>query len=170
VPDIDKGRLALSSVLQKADVQQPVQQPGQQTVPQPQGQPNSDLGADHQEGQMNDLDTRGGPAVRIFKAGTPIVYAYQILNAQTDSARKPELEVQTRLFKDGEQIYAGKPTALPSASPPQEDPSHMIGGGRLRLGAKITPGDYVLQVIVTDKLAKEKYGTATQSMDFEIEP
>lgn len=29
-------------------------------------------------------------------------------------------------------------------------------------------GDYVLQVTVTDNLAKGKYRTATQSMDFEI--
>jgi hypothetical protein len=28
----------------------------------------------------------------------------------------------------------------------------------------------VLQVIVTDKLAKEKYRVATQSMDFEVRP
>ena len=33
----------------------------------------------------------------------------------------------------------------------------------------ITPGDYVQQVIVTDKLAKEKYRVATQAMDFEIQ-
>jgi hypothetical protein len=38
----------------------------------------------------------------------------------------------------------------------------------MQLGDKITPGDYVLQVIVTDKLAKEKYRMATQSMDFEV--
>jgi len=40
----------------------------------------------------------------------------------------------------------------------------------MALGSKITPGDYVLQVIVTDKLAKDKYQVATQAMDFEIEP
>ena len=159
VPDVNKGRLALSGIVLKADVQQ-------QQAQQPQANP--DLGAEHQEGQMNDTDTMGGPAVRIFKAGTPIMYGYQILNAQEDSARKPELEVQTRLFRDGTQIYEGKPTPLPSSSP-QPDPKHMIGGGRLKLGDKIAPGDYVLQVIVTDKLAKEKYRVATQSMDFEIQ-
>ena len=36
-------------------------------------------------------------------------------------------------------------------------------------GKSVGPGDYVLQVIVTDKLAKEKYRVATQSMDFEIQ-
>jgi hypothetical protein len=50
----------------------------------------------------------------------------------------------------------------------QEDPKRLIGGGRMQLGGKIAPGDYVLQVIVTDKLAREKYGVATQAMDFEI--
>lgn len=117
---------------------------------------------------MNDVDTRGGPAVRIFKPGTPIMYGYQILNAQEDSAKKPELEVQTRLFKDGQQIYEGKPTPLPSEAP-QGDSKHMIGGGRMKLGDRIAPGDYVLQVIVTDKLAKEKFRVATQSMDFEVQ-
>ena len=51
----------------------------------------------------------------------------------------------------------------------QPDPKHMISGGQLQLGGKITPGDYVFQVIVTDKLAKEKYRVATQAMDFEIQ-
>jgi len=32
----------------------------------------------------------------------------------------------------------------------------------------IAPGEYVLQVIVTDRLAKEKYRSATQWIDFEI--
>ena len=31
-------------------------------------------------------------------------------------------------------------------------------------------GEYVLQVIVTDKLVKGKFNTVAQSLDFEIEP
>ncbi|MEK6286421.1 MAG: hypothetical protein AABO57_11820 [Acidobacteriota bacterium] len=37
-----------------------------------------------------------------------------------------------------------------------------------RLGDDLAPGDYILQIIVTDKRAKEKYRWATQWMDFEI--
>lgn len=33
----------------------------------------------------------------------------------------------------------------------------------------MTPGEYVLQVIVTDKLAKGKFSAATQPLAFEIE-
>jgi hypothetical protein len=36
------------------------------------------------------------------------------------------------------------------------------------LAKSIAPGDYVLQVIVVDKLAKQKYQAASQWMDFEI--
>jgi VWFA-related protein len=153
VPDIDKGRLALSGIVLRAEASQAKAPPG----------------PEHTEGeQATDIDPQGTPAVRIFKPGTAITYGYQILNAQADNAKQPELEVQTRLFRDGEQVYAGKPTPLPVSG--QEDPKRLIGGGRMQLGGKITPGDYVLQVIVTDKLAKEKFRVATQSMDFEIKP
>jgi len=156
VPDLDKGRLALSGIVLKAEVPQAAQ-------------PNNTPGPEHQEGQVTDVvDTRGGPAVRIFKPGTAILYGYQILNAQADAARKPDLDVQTRLFRDGRQIYEGKPTPLPGEGQ-QDDPKRLIGGGRLKLGDKMAMGDYVLQVIVTDKLANEKYQIATQSMDFEIQ-
>ncbi|MCU1235211.1 MAG: hypothetical protein JWP63_3178, partial [Candidatus Solibacter sp.] len=158
VPDINKGRLALSGIVLRAEVPQA-----------PVNQSKEPAGADHPEGQQStEIDPQGTPAVRIFKPGTAITYGYQILNAQGDTARKPELEVQTRLFRDGEQVYAGNPSPLTFTG--QNDPKRLIGGGRMQLGGKITPGDYVLQVIVTDKLAKEKYRVATQSMDFEIKP
>jgi hypothetical protein len=44
-----------------------------------------------------------------------------------------------------------------------------VAGGRLQL-TQLTPGDYALQVIVTDKLASEKNRVAAQSMDFEVRP
>jgi hypothetical protein len=39
--------------------------------------------------------------------------------------------------------------------------------GQMQL-ANAAPGHYALQVVVTDKLAKENYRIAVQSMDFEI--
>jgi VWFA-related protein len=152
VPDVRKGHLALSGLMLSADSKAAPAQ-------------NAAAG-EGDEGHVNDPDPNGTPAVRIFKPGTPIVYGYQILNAQADNGKKPELEVQTRLFRDGQEVYKGTPRALESG--PAEDPKRLLGGGRMQLGDKITPGDYVLQVIVTDKLAKEKYRVATQSMDFEV--
>jgi VWFA-related protein len=150
VPDIGKGRLALSGIVLRSE--------------QLESTPPAD--SDRPEGHQVASDPQGTPAVRIFKQGTAITYGYQVLNAQADANRKPDLEVQTRLFLDGAEVYAGKPSPLPVQN--QEDPKRLIGGGRMQLGGKIAPGDYVLQVIVTDKLAREKYRVATQAMDFEI--
>jgi len=151
VPDIAKGRLALSGIVLRSEVAEAKTPPG----------------TEHTEGQQTETDPLGTPAVRIFKQGTAITYAYQILNAQGDAGKKPEVQVQTRLFRDGEEVFSGKPAPLPVAE--GEDPKYLIGGGRMQLGGQITPGEYVLQVIVTDKLAREKYQVATQSMDFEIQ-
>jgi formylmethanofuran dehydrogenase subunit C len=41
--------------------------------------------------------------------------------------------------------------------------------GTIDLGAELSPGEYALQVIVTDNLAKEKkYQAATRWIDFEL--
>lgn len=46
-------------------------------------------------------------------------------------------------------------------------PSFHKGPG-YTLGSAMSPSDYVLQVIVTDPLAKEKHRVASQWIDFEI--
>ncbi len=154
VPDVSKGRLTLSSVVLREDVPKPpVAAPGKPPAGEGEGQASSDLGS---------------PAIRIFKPGALMLYGFQVLNAEADPSQKTDLELQTRLFRDGEQVYAGKPMPLPSTGQP--DPKRLIEGGEMRLGASMKPGDYVLQVIVTDKMAKEKNQVATQSMDFEVQP
>jgi VWFA-related protein len=156
VPDVDQGAFALSGILLHADAQAPRLPPG------------ADLGLDRQDGRMNEIDPRTGPAIRIFKAGMPLAYSYQILNAQPDSGGRPRVESQLRLFRDGQLVYESQPTPLPSGKP-QKDPRHLLGGGQLKLGAETVPGDYVLQIVVTDKLVPDKSRTVTQSIDFEIE-
>jgi hypothetical protein len=151
VPDVSKGRLTLSGIVLAADKPVPAKP--------------AESGVAQAEGQVADEDPNGTAAVRIFKPGSAIAYVYQILNAQPGDDKKPQLEVQTRMFRDGKQIYAGKPAPMNTGS--AEDPARLVGGGRMQLG-QVAPGDYVLQVIVTDKLAKDKYRMAAQSMDFEI--
>ena len=97
----------------------------------------------------------------------PFLDARVIVRSCMDADKKPQLVVQTRLFRDGQQVYAGTPSAMNAES--QQDPKQLLGVGRVQFG-QAPPGDYVLQVIVTDKLAKEKYRIAAQSMDFEIRP
>jgi hypothetical protein len=94
-------------------------------------------------------------------------YGFAIYNATTDRATaKPQLDAQVRLLRDGQVIYTGKQVPVKLGAVP--DWRQIIAGGRLQLGKEIEPGEYVLQVIITDRLAKEKYRSATQWIDFEI--
>jgi hypothetical protein len=117
------------------------------------------------EGQFTDKDPNVTPAVRIFNPETSLVYGYEIFNARTDRNKKPQLEVQTRLFRDGQPFREGESTAPGSGAQGGSQP--LVGLGRVQLNM-VPPGDYVLQVVVMDKLAPEKYRIAAQSMDFEV--
>lgn len=151
VPDLTKGRLALSSVeLEDA------------TGALPAG------GAGAAEGQVRRDNPMGSPAVRSFQPGAEVLYAFQILNPHLDASQKPQLEMETRIFRDGVQINESKPR--PVVADQQGDAVHLLTAGEIRLGAKMQPGDYILQVVVTDKLADEKYNVASQWMDFEVRP
>jgi hypothetical protein len=119
------------------------------------------------EGQMAQQDVKGNPVLRTFKQGDELAYVYQIFNADNDAAQKTTLEVHTRLFRDGQPVYEGKPMPLQTVN--QQDPKHLIAAGAMKLGAHMTPGDYVLQVIVADKEGSDKHRIATQSTDFEVE-
>ena len=94
-------------------------------------------------------------------------YKFAIYNAAiTKEAARPQLEAQVILLRDGHPVYTGKPESVGIGT--LTTYQQVITGGSLQLGSKIEPGDYILQVIVTDRLAKEKYNTSTQWIDFEI--
>jgi hypothetical protein len=106
------------------------------------------------------------PTVRIFQSGEALSYRYTIFNAQGDAAGKTELQVETRIFRDGQEVYRGQPIAPDLAG--QTDRKRLVAGGNMVLAKGIPPGDYALQVIVTDGLSNQKDKTASQWTDFEI--
>jgi hypothetical protein len=57
---------------------------------------------------------------------------------------------------------------FPYNSSGQTDLQRLPTGGAIQLGNSMEPGEYVLQVIVTDPLADKKHRIATQWMDFQI--
>jgi VWFA-related protein len=149
VPDVDSGRLALSGIVLQGGA----------------GAANGDVA---RQGPAPGEDVTSAAARRSFRRGAELLYGYEVINAKAGADQRPDLEVQTRLFHDGEQVRADK-TALTTAGA-APNPRRLTAPGRVELGRDMTPGEYVLQVTVTDKLAKSKFNTATQSMDFEIEP
>ncbi len=106
-----------------------------------------------------------GPAVRQFRQGAKVIFAYSIYNAPLDAATHlPQLTTQTRIFRDGKPVFSGEATTVEVN--PQIDLKRIPSVGRIQLGSEFPPGEYVLQIIVTDR-TKEKQ-VATEWIDFEI--
>ena len=112
-------------------------------------------------------ELRSGPAVRQFQQGAGVNLVYSIYNASLDpNSRLPKLTAQTRIFRDGEVVYSGNVAPIDLTG--QTDLQRIAAGAQLQLGSALTPGDYVLQVIVEDQLSNEKERTVTQWIDFAI--
>lgn len=158
VPDLTKNRVALSGIILSGS--EPAAQRGENapTPAQALAQPESEVTA---------ADTQAGPTLRRLRRGMTLKYAYVIYNAQLNRAtQKPQLTTQMRLYREGQQIFAGRVQPLDSTG--QKDFKRIEVDGGLIIGPQLAPGEYVLQVTVTDELDKGKYNTTTQWIDFEI--
>jgi hypothetical protein len=105
-------------------------------------------------------------SLRRFKRGTILTYSAEIYNAKLDRTQKPQLQTQIRLFSDGKLFLNGKLNSFDAGG--QTSTGKFNFTGALGLGNEMKPGDYVLQIVVIDKLAKEKQKLATQLVQFEI--
>src|ERR1700730_4381746 len=107
------------------------------------------------------------PAVRHLGRGMLMDYALIIYNARVDKAtNNPQLTTQVRLFRDGKPVFTGKENPYNVTS--QTDLKRLMAGGEIRLGTDLVPGEYALQIVVSDLLADQKHRTTSQWMDFEI--
>jgi VWFA-related protein len=163
VPDIKKNRLTISGiVLQGIDpsvAQKKMSQPAQDKAAA--AAPNA---TQKTEDVADETDPQASPAMRRFKRGMVMQYGYVIYNAKASPA--PQLTTQLRLLRNGQVIFTGK--VIPFGLTGQTDLKRITANGGIQLGSDMQPGEYVLQVIVTDLLAKDKYRVASQWMDFEI--
>jgi VWFA-related protein len=159
VPDLKKNRLALSGIVMNGVGSADGAAKDEGAAAQ------ASSGA--REGEVETRDTRSSAAVRRFRHGEQIDYACVIFNARTDKAHAaPQLTAQVQLYRDGQTVFAGKdqPVALTA----QNDPRRVIYGGRLSLGSNLEPGEYALQIVVTDAQRDDEHRVASQWIDFEI--
>ncbi len=105
-------------------------------------------------------------SLRRFKRGTILRYGFEVYNAKLDAAKKPNLTSQIRVFHDGQMIFEGK--TLPVETGGQTDLERIQATGAVNLATGMKSGDYILQIIITDNLAKEKRKISTQFVQFEI--
>jgi hypothetical protein len=156
VPDIKKNRLAVSGILMKG---MPLDQYLKTNGLASPGQGTDDSA---EEG-----DPHSNSAVRQFRNGFALIYAFSVYNAQLDKATgKPQVKVQARIFRNGQEVFTGKEQLFDLSDQP--DLKRLFGGGAVQLGNEMVPGEYVFQIVVTDLLANEKRRVVTQWTDFEI--
>ena len=153
VPDLKKGKLTLSGiVLQNLTLEQ-WKNSGVKLIKPP-------TENDQKSNPMADT------SLRSFKSGTILRYAIDIYNAKLDKSKNPNLQTQVRVFRDSKIVLDRQPTPLKTDG--QADSQLLHFGGALAIGKEFPKGDYVLQLIVIDALAKKKSKVATQWIQFEI--
>jgi hypothetical protein len=157
VPDISKKRLTLSGMISRGVEPNVFQQSAAAAA-------NDSNSADQ---SLEGTDPLSNAALRQFKPGMVVEYGLAIYNAQLDkTSGKPQLLIQVRMFRNGQPIFAGKD--VPVDATDRSDLKRLTVSGAVQLGSQMEPGEYVLQVVVTDLLRKDKYRMANQWIDFEI--
>ncbi|MCM3870726.1 MAG: VWA domain-containing protein [Pyrinomonadaceae bacterium] len=147
IPNLTNGKLALSSILLQAE--------DNSTNPEDTA-PESAKAEAHPDG--------GGQMLMRFHKATTLMFVYAIYNARLDRTTKlPQLSTKTRVLRNREQIYTAGPMTVSVDG--QSDLRRISAGARLQLGSALSPGEYVLQIVVEDQLGKQ---TATQWVQFEV--
>ena len=144
VPSVKKDRLAVSSILLQ------------------------NVSAEQWQGISSGVrpDTAIDTALRRVRGNSVLRYGYEIYGARLDSEKHPHLTTRVRIFRDGKVFFEGKDTAVNVSS--QGDLDRVKATGALAIGKMMQAGDYVLQVVVTDALAKGKGQMTTQFVEFEV--
>jgi hypothetical protein len=157
VPDVKKNRLTTSGIVVR----------GMSLSAYTRLFSGSPQPANQDDTVEDETTAAASPALREFHRGMALVYGFTIYNSQMDKVTgKPSLQIQTRLFRNGQQLFSGKP--MPLLVTDQKDPKRRPVSGAIQLGTDMQLGEYVIQVLVTDLLAKEKYRVASPWMSFEI--
>ena len=153
VSDMKKRRLEISGILLGAAPSPTTQTP----VASDPSQPN------------NDVDPTNSAAVRQFRRGQTMRYSFAIYNSHLDPGTgQPKLQTQLKIFRDGQPVFTGRLQPFTLNNPP--DITRLSATSAIQLGGEMSPGDYLLQVIVTDLLAGGKYATTSRWVDFRIVP
>lgn len=153
VPDMRKGRLGVSGIVIK--------------LAPPEILPAAFAAEAAPRDGHAEAWTEGGPALRRYRSGQALAYGYVVINPKRKGREKaPETFTQLRIFRNGKLLHEGRPVPLDKEG--AIDERRFVAAGVLRLGRRLKPGEYILQVTVTDKLAKKKESQVSEWIDFEV--
>jgi VWFA-related protein len=109
----------------------------------------------------DDITLTPAQALSVYRPGTRLSYAYEIYNAATP------IQAATSVWRGSQKILAVEPDTL---VPPPDGARRFAAAGGVKLGEKLPPGGYVLQIAATkpDPQRKGKTSTAVQRIAFEV--
>jgi VWFA-related protein len=143
VPDIAKGRFALSGILLEGEASLSPKDPTRKT------------------------DSAFPASARKFHAGMNLTYQLCVYNATSTPGGTPQLDIKIQLFKDGKECDSGK--LAPRSLPSRADSRTVLLAGTLFLNPDLPPGEYWLQCTVIDKASKRSNRAASDLTDFEVD-
>jgi VWFA-related protein len=115
------------------------------------------------DGTLQDTDPNATVAVRRFRQGTSMHYFCSVYNARRAATGDPQIESEVHLFRQGVLVFRSGPHPI-DHTPGTPD---IAASGVLQLGIDTPPGSYILQLTVTDRLAR-KHNRAIQAIDFDV--
>ena len=102
-----------------------------------------------------------------FAPNSELYFAYILYNAANESGKLRNLVMDVKLFRDDKNVHSGPQTPIVASD--QAEPSRVAVNGVLRLVPELEPGNYYLQIVITDKDAPaKKVAPVIQWVDFEI--
>jgi VWFA-related protein len=119
-------------------------------------------------GAAPDSAVMASPVVRRFTPNSEVYFALMLYNATIDPAtQSPNVAMEVKLFRNEKVVTSMPETPINFVN--QTDLARLFTSGVIKLGGDFEPGNYYLQVVITDKAAKEKQQPpVVQWVDFEI--
>lgn len=154
VPNLKKNGILLSGI-----VLENMSMNAWQQIAGGSSQVNANIAAEERPDPLQDT------SLRRFRRGTVLRFGTEIYNAKLPSLAQAKINIQARVFHDRQLVFENKEQPLNLEGQNAAEPVYTDA---IHLGENLLPGDYVLQIVVTDGLAKEKRRIATQYVQFEV--
>ena len=107
------------------------------------------------------------PALRTYAVGNSTQTPAMLYNADEKAIAGYEIEVQSFIYKDGKEIIRSNPRPVRSVSEWKFEGVPI--STELMVDSSLPPGDYVLQIVITDKKnSKKQESNAVQTLSFTV--
>ena len=153
IPDLEKPGMALSDVFMITSAEDLVWI-------------FSDVAKEISEGVFSMVFQDGevrSPALRTYAPGDSLQTMAMLYNADAEEIARSEIEMQSILYKDGKEFQRGKPEPIALGNKDNTDSIAILR--KFTIGRDMPPGDYLLQLLVTDQknsLKRDNEGVTSQ--------